>query len=63
MQDDGTWSISDKEKAAAFATYLTTVYSIPPATITSTTENTVKSFLDFRMTHDAPNHSILPDGG
>jgi hypothetical protein len=46
LQEDGTWSISDKEKAAAFATYLTTVYSIPPATNTSTTENTVKTFLE-----------------
>jgi len=46
LQEDGNWGQTDKDKATAFATYLSNVFSLPQTDYNNNTENVVKTFLD-----------------
>jgi hypothetical protein len=45
-RDDGTWSITDDEKATAFATHLSNVFTAPPPDPHHDTTDTVQRYLD-----------------
>ena len=44
LQEDGNLGLTDKEKAIAFATYLSKVFSTPQVNGNNNTENVVKTF-------------------
>lgn len=60
MQEDGNWGQTDQDKATAFATYLSNVFSIPQRNDNDNTEKVVKTFLDSACPMTLPITPISP---
>jgi hypothetical protein len=56
LRDDRTWCITDDDRAASFASYLSQVFTTPKAHPTSTLDDQILTYLDSACPMSMPNY-------